>query len=162
VSSCLHGPIWYTPKTHPLNSTRADLQLLSVLITQRLFGATDATGFSESEHILCSDVSSGLSCIHPPPTRGQDGVYHHFIWPLTITIPAVKIPDAMPAFPFLPPSDDLLLPPETCLSLSTGIKLERIDSSLFPAKAEPLPTLLSDEENEDEFGEFLLDAVQWL
>jgi hypothetical protein len=40
--------------------------------------------------------------------------------------------------------------------------LERIDSSLFPAKAEPLPTLLSDEENEDEFGEFLLDAVQWL
>lgn len=162
MSSCLHGPIWYTPKTHPLNSTRADLQLLSVLITQRLFGATDATGFSESEHILCSDVSSGLSCRHPPPTRGQDGVYHHFIWPLTITIPAVKIPDAMPAFPFLPPSDDLLLPPETCLSLSTGIKLERIDSSLFPAKAEPLPTLLSDEENEDEFGEFLLDAVQWL
>jgi hypothetical protein len=74
----------------------------------------------------------------------------------------VKIPDAMPALPYLPPSDDLILPPETCLSLSTGIKLERIDSALFPAKQEPLPNLLSDEENEDEFGEFLLDAVQWL
>jgi hypothetical protein len=123
---------------------------------------TDAPGFSESEHILCSDVSSGESCKHPPPTRGQDGIYHHFTWPLTITIPAVKIPDAMPALPFLPPSDDLILPPETCLSSTTGIKLEPIDSALFIAKEEQLPALLSDEENEDEFGEFLLDAVQWL
>lgn len=41
--------------------------------------------------------------------------------------------------------------------------LDPIDSSLFPVKdEEKLPALLSDEENEDEFGEFLLDAVQWL
>jgi len=41
--------------------------------------------------------------------------------------------------------------------------LDPIDSSLFPVKEEDkLPVLLTDEENEDEFGEFLLDAVQWL
>jgi hypothetical protein len=75
---------------------------------------------------------------------------------------AVKIPDAMPALPFLPPSDDLILPPVSCLSSSSGIKLEPIDSTLFCANEEQLPALMSDEENEDEFGEFLLDAVQWL
>lgn len=78
-----------------------------------------------------------------------------------ITIPAVKITDA-PAFPLLPTSEDSLLPPDTCLSSNTEVKLAPIDSNLFPVKEEKLPALLSDEETEDEFGEFLLDAVQWL
>jgi len=43
-----------------------------------------------------------------------------------------------------------------------SVTLDPIDSSLFPVKEENLPALLTDEENEDEFGEFLLDAVQWL
>lgn len=80
-----------------------------------------------------------------------------------ITIPAVKIPDA-PSLPLLPESD-LVLPPETVLSTTTPstVKLEPIDSSLFPAQEETkLPSLLPGGENEDEFGEFLLDAVQWL
>lgn len=79
-----------------------------------------------------------------------------------ITIPAVKITDA-PALPLLPTSEDSVLPPEICLSSSnTGVGLEPIDSSLFPVKEEKSLPLLTDEENEDEFGEFLLDAVQWL
>jgi hypothetical protein len=82
-----------------------------------------------------------------------------------ITIPAVKIADVGPAFPELPSSEDAILPPDTCVSSSSAtpaVKLEPIDSTLFQAKEEKLPNLLSDEENEDEFGEFLLDAVQWL
>ena len=79
-----------------------------------------------------------------------------------ITIPAVKIPDA-PSLPLLPDSDDQALPPEVVLSAPRLVKLEPIDSSLFPvAKDEKLPALLIDEGNEDDFGEFLLDAVQWL
>ena len=78
-----------------------------------------------------------------------------------ITIPAVKITDA-PAFPLLPTSEDSIMPPDACLSSNTNVKLAPIDSALFPVKEEKLPTLLTDEENEDEFGEFLLDAVQWL
>jgi hypothetical protein len=79
-----------------------------------------------------------------------------------ITIPAVKIIDAVPAVPLLGVID-AILPPETCLSSSTsGIKLAPIDSTLFATKEEKLPDLMTDEENEDEFGEFLLDAVQWL
>ena len=78
-----------------------------------------------------------------------------------ITIPAVKIPDA-PSLPLLPDSDDNVLPPDSVLSATTAVKLARIDSALFPAQEEPkLPSLLPGE-NEDEFGEFLLDAVQWL
>jgi hypothetical protein len=80
---------------------------------------------------------------------------------IKITIPAVKIPDA-PSLPLLPESDGNVLPPETVLSVIPAVKLERIDSSLFPAQEEPkLPSLLPGE-NEDDFGEFLLDAVQWL
>mmetsp|Transcript_12449 Transcript_12449/g.26361 ORF Transcript_12449/g.26361 Transcript_12449/m.26361 type:complete len:364 (+) Transcript_12449:114-1205(+) len=101
---------------------------------------------------------------------------------------AVKITTVAPALPFLPKSEDSVtaLPtPETCLSgdvsgqsvptpsynttksssfaISSTTTLDPIDSSLFPVKEEEkLPTILSDEENEDEFGEFLLDAVQWL
>ncbi len=104
-------------------------------------------------------------------------------WPLRSNIPAVKIADA-PALPLLPQSEDsldALASPESCVSggaattvitnkpsrrtlaAAMAAKLEPIDSSLFPVKQlEELPALLTDEENEDEFGEFLLDAVQWL
>ena len=67
--------------------------------------------------------------------------------------------------PFLP--DESSLSPDACTS---SVKLAPIDSSLFPnptvvKDAEVMPTLLSsDEEGHDdpEFGEFLLDAVDWL
>jgi hypothetical protein len=75
-----------------------------------------------------------------------------------------------------------LTAPETCVSAEVtptdttnsmidsnatpvvATKLDPIDSSLFSIKQEAeLPVLLSDEEkNADDFGEFLLDAVQWL
>ena len=98
-------------------------------------------------------------------------------WPLRSYIPAVKISTVAPALPFLPKSEDsvtIMPTPEACHSAETPeparssnaygtTTLDPIDSSLFPVKEEPkLPVLLSDEENEDEFGEFLLDAVQWL
>lgn len=94
----------------------------------------------------------------------------------------MKIADA-PTLPLLPQSNDSIadLPtPEPCVSgvakatasiqsrvgkISNLVvtKLDPIDSSLFPVKQEEaLPSLLADEENPDEFGEFLLDAVQWL
>jgi len=51
----------------------------------------------------------------------------------------------------------------TTVVQTTSSTLDPIDSSLFPVKEEDkLPALLTDEENEDDFGEFLLDAVQWL
>jgi len=79
---------------------------------------------------------------------------------IKITIPAVKIPDA-PSLPLLPDSEESVLPPEAVVSAPPVVKLEPIDSSLFPVKEDKLPTLLAEEET-DEFGEFLLDAVQWL
>ena len=85
----------------------------------------------------------------------------HRVLAFKITIPAVKIADAVPAIPLLQ-SDVPVLPPEACVSSTAGIKLDPIDSALFSAKEEKLPDLLTDEEAEDEFGEFLLDAVQWL
>lgn len=73
----------------------------------------------------------------------------------------MKITGAVPTFPILP--DDVLLDPEPCLS---AIKLEPIDSSLFPCPLDEDPTavLSGTDEDEDvaEFGEFLLDAVDWL
>jgi len=80
---------------------------------------------------------------------------------IKITIPAVKIPDA-PSLPLLPESDDQVLPPEAVLSSTPTVKLARIDSSLFPSQEEPKISSLLPGEHEDEFGEFLLDAVQWL
>jgi hypothetical protein len=78
-----------------------------------------------------------------------------------ITIPAVKITGAVPSFPILP--DDGLLAPEPCLS---AIKWEPIDSTLFPfpLDEEAAAVLSTTDEDEDvtEFGEFLLDAVDWL
>lgn len=98
-----------------------------------------------------------------------------------ITIPAVKIvtgsaASAPPSLPNLP--DESMLNPDPCPSTTTpgtpavssgpSYKLERIDSALFPRPevlaAIPMPatTLMDVEENEAEFGEFLLDAVDWL
>jgi len=85
-----------------------------------------------------------------------------------ISRPAVKITEAPPpTFPLLTTSvnDDssCFLPPDTCLSAPTDVRLEpAIEDTLPPLKQQRLPNLLSDEENEDELGEFLLDAVQWL
>jgi hypothetical protein len=79
-----------------------------------------------------------------------------------ITIPAVKITGAVPSFPILP-DDEELLAPEPCLS---AIKLEPIDSTLFPCpldeEAAAVLSTTDEEEDVTEFGEFLLDAVDWL
>jgi hypothetical protein len=72
-----------------------------------------------------------------------------------ITIPAVKISGST----LLIPEDDSLLTPEPCLS---EVKLEPIDSTLFPFPVQPEVAVLSDEHADPEFGEFLLDAVDWL
>jgi len=78
-----------------------------------------------------------------------------------ITIPAVKITEA-PTFPLLPNTvNEDFIEPDACLS--TDVRLEpTIEDTLPPLKQQRLPNLLTDEENEDELGEFLLDAVQWL
>ena len=82
-------------------------------------------------------------------------------WPLMITIPAVKITEA-PTFPLLPtPVTEDFIEPDTCLS--TDVKLEpAVEDTLPPLKQQRLPNLLTHEETEEELGEFLLDAVQWL
>lgn len=76
-------------------------------------------------------------------------------WTSKITIPAVKIAGAVS----LLPEDSMMLPaalcPDPCMS-SNETKLE-----LDPmAEIKPMGLLLPD--LEDEFGEFLLDAVTWL
>jgi hypothetical protein len=132
-----------------------------------------------------SRYAHGLSCNNDCRKLAKIAIPQSFFnWPLRSNIPAVKIADA-PTLPLLPQSNDSIasLPsPEECVSgtnpakstaipPSTGTKrirliatkLDPIDSSLFSVKNEKEPpTLLTDEENEDEFGEFLLDAVQWL
>ena len=67
-----------------------------------------------------------------------------------ITIPAVKITDAVvPSLPMLP--DDELFAPDAILS---EVKLDPMDDTLF--------TEATDGNHAAEFGEFLLDAVDWL
>lgn len=76
-----------------------------------------------------------------------------------ITIPAVKITGSNP-LPLLP--DDALLCPDPVSSL-TASNLDPIDTNLFLCSKDDGAMLTSDEEeNEAEFGEFLLDAVDWL
>jgi hypothetical protein len=70
----------------------------------------------------------------------------------------VKIIGDAPALPLH--FDEPLLPPQPCLSDS--LKLARIDSALFPVLEEEPAVVLSSPEQETEFGEFLLDAVDWL
>ena len=79
-----------------------------------------------------------------------------------------------PSLPLLP--DEMMLSPDPCsssaaMTAAPTVKLVRIDSALFPRPTKeedlatiPMPatTLTDVEENEAEFGEFLLDAVDWL
>jgi hypothetical protein len=114
------------------------------------------------------------------------------MWPLRSTIPAVKISTDAPSFPLLSTNDSKLsstdsnpassaslnvtMPvpdffssarivkkPRTGKKKSVANKLDPIDSSLFSVKKddeeEALPAPLG---TQDDFGEFLLDAVQWL
>lgn len=86
-----------------------------------------------------------------------------------ITIPAVKITSgSTPPLPLLP-DEESLLSPDPCHSLADANKIAPIDSKLFPRpvdeEAAPVPVmkmLTVAAENEEEFGEFLLDAVDWL
>lgn len=70
--------------------------------------------------------------------------------------------DSLPPFP-----EDSLMVPDSALSdpcLSSEIKLAPLNDLSVPMeiKHQSEPSLLTDEENADELGEFLLDAVQWL
>ena len=72
----------------------------------------------------------------------------------------MKITGAAPV-PLLP--DDSLLCPDPCLS--NEIRLDPIDSTLFTSLAdreeeEHVSNLLTDED--EDIGDFLLDAVDWL
>lgn len=76
---------------------------------------------------------------------------------------AVKIRSGPTSLPLLP-DEETLLSPDPCRS-----KMAPIDLKLFPRPAEedaaPVPVtkmLTVAAENEEEFGEFLLDAVDWL
>ena len=71
----------------------------------------------------------------------------------------MKITGSSSTFCPLLPVDDALIAPEPCLSQE--VKLEPIDSTLFPTLPEESDDVLNDEHC-DEFGEFLLDAVNWL
>jgi len=69
----------------------------------------------------------------------------------------VKITGSAPV-PLLP--DDSLFSPDPCLS--EAVKLDPIDSALFPTLDDEVAAVLTDEGEDPEFGEFLLDAVDWL
>jgi len=92
--------------------------------------------------------------------KGHDSFHAINILTSKITIPAVKISGLVP-LPILP--EDSLLCPDPCSS--SEIKLEPIDSNLFPCSTEKVrenATFMTEDETEAEFGEFLLDAVDWL
>lgn len=57
--------------------------------------------------------------------------------------------------------DDTLVSPEPCLSDET-VKLDPIDSTLFLCPDHADEDVLPDVHADPEFGEFLLDAVDWL
>jgi hypothetical protein len=80
-----------------------------------------------------------------------------------ITIPAVKISPGStpPSLPLLPDVDSLLSP-DACRS-NSGSNVIALEPLETPAIVVPVGVAtLTDEENEVEFGEFLLDAVDWL
>ena len=80
-------------------------------------------------------------------------------WAATkITIPAVKIIGDAPTLPLH--FDEPILPPQPCLSES--LTIDPIDSTLFPVLDEEPAPVLAMPDQETEFGEFLLDAVDWL
>ena len=66
------------------------------------------------------------------------------------------------SLPLLPDIDSLLSPDACCSDNATTstIKLEPLDTP--PVIIPVAPATLTDEEHEAEFGEFLLDAVDWL
>lgn len=77
-----------------------------------------------------------------------------------ITIPAVKITDAAPpTFPVLS-SDDSLLPPDMCVSVPE--KLEPMDQAMLEEAADAVLSATNHHECNEDIGEFLLDAVDWL
>lgn len=85
-----------------------------------------------------------------------------------ITIPAVKITGNTDSTPPTPRSNDTVVPaPDHCPSTvgKTKMTLDPIDNSLFlnpTASAEEGSAVVLTDEEENEFGEFLLDAVDWL
>eukprot|EP00428_Durinskia_dybowskii_P009659 CAMPEP_0170304264 /NCGR_PEP_ID=MMETSP0116_2-20130129/52474_1 /TAXON_ID=400756 /ORGANISM="Durinskia baltica, Strain CSIRO CS-38" /LENGTH=303 /DNA_ID=CAMNT_0010556251 /DNA_START=54 /DNA_END=965 /DNA_ORIENTATION=- len=127
------------------------------------------SSFSSDESEPSPVASSSLKLLQPVKVTPTEGLAKQLIGQVEhehsikmISRQAVKISDA-PSLPLLTDSDEPVLTPEVILSATPMVKLDPIDSSLFSVKEEEkLPALLSDEEKEDEFGEFLLDAVQWL
>lgn len=79
----------------------------------------------------------------------------------------MKISSGSIPLPLLPDVATLLCP-DPCHSLTGANKIAPIDSKLFPRPADedtapvPVTMLAVAAENEEEFGEFLLDAVDWL
>lgn len=63
--------------------------------------------------------------------------------------------------PFLPDACSYL-EPEPCPSSVETLKLDPIDSTLFPCLDQVEGGALSELQADPEFGEFLLDAVDWL
>lgn len=88
--------------------------------------------------------------------------------PFKITIPAVKITGNTDPTPPTPRSNDTVVPaPDHCPSTvgKNKMTLDPIDNSLFlnpTASAEEGSAVVLTDEEENEFGEFLLDAVDWL
>ncbi len=60
------------------------------------------------------------------------------------------------------PDPSLYLEPDPCPSSVETLKLDPIDSTLFPCLDQAESTVLSELQADPEFGEFLLDAVDWL
>jgi hypothetical protein len=78
-----------------------------------------------------------------------------------ISRPAVKITGS--SFCPLLPDDEPLVAPEPCLSVdAVKSSLDPIDSTLFPSLPHDELILSSAATTDPEFGEFLLDAVDWL
>jgi hypothetical protein len=65
---------------------------------------------------------------------------------------------AAPTLPLLPDDE---LSPEPCLSEEL-VKLEPIEDTLFPIKDDLESLAVVSDGQEAEFGEFLLDAMEWL
>lgn len=114
-----------------------------------------------SNDTVHSDLCNWTDPAIKPSAEARDGNCFVKCGAAKITIPAVKItPDTV--LPLLP--DEAFMEPEPCLS-TIPIKLEP-DDALFPAPEESVdilsevvpPTIPPN----DEFGDFLLDAVDWL
>jgi hypothetical protein len=125
---CLVSALFGTPEKLHLN--KHESFHLSVPNHVTVFGATDAPKFRRVS-TFCVPTCQVVRRRHPLPTsRPRWRTPSLLFWPLP-THSSSEIP--MLCLPFLTfPSDDLILPPETCLSL-TGI-VERIDSPFFSSR----------------------------